>query len=471
MRHPATGHIASRLVLSLLCLLGLGSQRLVFSADRVNLDDDPTDARVFQVTSTLAVTGKIYPQPGAESALPLKVDAGFKLLEKRLEGAGRQAQALRSIRYYDQAGASITAGKQVSNADLRDECRLVVAEGTDAGIDVSSPSGPLQVGELELLRTAGDSLAVAGLLPDTAVEPSDTWKPATWVLPVLAGIEAVEKSQLSCRLEKLTDDIATISFQGEIIGAVLGAAAKVHIEGELEYKVSQRHWQKLTLTQTEKRAVGAVSPGLDVEAKITTSRRLAKAAGRLSETDLKGVPLESNDASRLLAFDAPLWNTRVFHSRDWHLLNQNSDSALLRMLEKGELLAQCSIKKLADAEPGKHVPEEIFQKDIQKTLGKNFQKLVQAERLRIREGLYVYRVVAVGTVPIKNEKDEEVLNPMQWNYYLVANTDGRQLALVFSVAPELAAKFKDRDLAIVGGLEFLKAAGPTQARGKKQESR
>ncbi|HBH52530.1 MAG TPA: hypothetical protein DDY91_11620 [Planctomycetaceae bacterium] len=448
-----------------LCFLGGWSLVVAGAAERVTLEDDPGAAQVFEVATALKVEGKIYPQPGAKSALPLKVDAGFRYRERRGEGAGRQAQSLRSVRYYDQAGASITAGNQVSNVSLRDEARLIVVEGTDSGVELSSPSIPLRVDELELLRAAGDSLVVAGLLPREAVEAGDTWKPASWVLPTWAGIEAVEKSQLSCTLERIDSQQAVIRFQGEVIGAVWGAAARVTVEGALELDLAKKHWKKLTLNQTEKRAVGAVSPGLDVTAKVETTRRPARTEGRLSEMDLKGVPLAANEATRLVVFEAPLWNLRFYHDRNWHLLNQNSDTSTLRYVEQGDLLAQCTIKKLPEAQPGKHVSEELFRADIEKALGKNFEKFVQAERLKLGTETFVYRVVVQGTVKTQNDKDEEILQPMQWHYYLVADAQGRQLALVFTFTPEHAKRFADRDLAIVGGLEFFQPNAPTEARG------
>jgi hypothetical protein len=210
--------------------------------------------------------------------------------------------------------------------------------------------------------------------------------------------------------------------------------------------------------------VGTVSPGLDVEAKVESTRGIAKSEQRLSAADLSGVSLVSNDATKLVAFEAPLWNLRFHHSRQWHLLNQNSDSATLRFVEKGDLLAQCTLKRLPDAEPGEHVSEQVFRTDIQKTLDKNFEKLIQAERISTASNLYTYRVVARGTIKSTNEKDEEVLQPMLWHYYLIADSRGRQLAVVFTFTPEHAERFGNRDLELVGNLEFFQAKQPTEVR-------
>ena len=55
----------------------------------------------------------------------------------------------------------------------------------------------------------------------------------------------------------------------------------------------------------------------------------------------------------------------------------------------------------------------------------------QTEKLKVKDGLYVLRVVAIGTVARKNAKNEPEAAPMQWIYYLAANGDGRQIAFVF----------------------------------------
>lgn len=436
-------------------MLLANSLGMTLAAERIVLTDDEALNRTYSVTSQLKVEGKVFPQPGAKSALNLTVDAGFRYLERQREGSGRQAQSLRAVRFYEAAGASIKAGLQVSNADLRPDCALIVAEGAVAGIDLWSPSSPLRYDELELLRTAGDSLAINALFSEQAVEPDDEWKPANWVLPLLTGLEAVEKSQFTCRYLRNDGDLAIIQIAGEITGAVLGAAAKITVDGEVHFHLKDRYWVKMTLSQKEKRAVGAVSPGLDLTATVTSTRRIAKAIGKLDDKSLKGVPLVSNDASRLIAFESDVWKLRILHDRNWHLLTQNSDGAFFRRLDKGELLGQCSLKNLPRAEPGKHVSEEVFQKDIEKGLGKNFEKFLQAERLKIGGNLFVYRVSAVGSVPTQDDKNQEILTPMQWNYYLIAHPDGRQVSLVFSVTPELMEKFNNSDLGLVGGIEFL----------------
>jgi hypothetical protein len=418
------------------------------------------DARIRSVSVELNVTGKLFPEPGPEKALKLAVEARFEYAERRLAATGTEAAALRILRHYNLAKATIEAGDQTSISTLRKSQRLVVAHGQPEGIDLFSPSGPLTYGELELLRIPGDSLALLGLLPDAPVEEDESWKAADWALPLLTGIEAVEKGELTCRIESVSAAEVRIHFAGDVTGAAVGAASALHIDGEYSYDRRQKIIDRMEWTQTEKRAIGAVSPGLDVVARSKLVRSIAERPLHLTDRDLTDLPLEPNEANRLLMFDAPAWNVRFYHDRHWHLFHQTSDLTLLRLLDKGGLIAQCNIKKVPDAAPGKHLSREQFQADIERALGNNFQEFVQSETLKLKDGLFVERVVAVGTVPRKNAKNEPEPAPMQWIYYLVANPDGRQVSFVFSVDPGQIKELDSRDLSIVAGLEFLAPRAP-----------
>ncbi len=462
------------------------------AAEKYDLTEAADDARIFKLTTALEVSGKVYPEAGADKALKLAVEAKFAYGERRLPATGREAHSLRSVRHYEHAEATVheqavsakPGGEQLSNLALRGTLRLIVAQGQADGVELFSPSGPLTADELQLLKSPGDSLAAIALLPDAPVEIGESWQPSDWVLPMLTNVEAAEKSTLKCQLESVDKNTARIAVNGEITGITLGVPANVKITGRLLYDLDEHYLRRIELTQAEKRSIGTVSPGLDVSAQVTIARSLDTQTERLTEKNLANLPLEPNDASLLLTFDVPAWKLRFFHDRNWHLRYQTPELVFLKLMHNGRPIAQCHLKKLPDAEPGRHIPEDEFQGDIQRTLGKDFQEFVEAEKLKLRDGLYIFRVVAVGSVPDRNVKkeaakkepgkdepatNEPVFLPMQWIYYLVANPDGRQVSFVFATEPKLVEDLKSRDLSIVGGLEFL-ASGPkvtpTKAKGK-----
>lgn len=423
------------------------------------------DGRVYTVTAHLDTAGELQADAGGGKAksLKLNVDARFKYGERRLEGTGRDSQALRSVRLYEVARADILVDDKPSSPRLREGLGLIVAQGQADGLQVFSPSGPLTYDELELLRAPGDPLPALALLPEQAVEPGETWKPADWVLPLISGLEAVEKSALECKLESVQGDIARISFAGEANGAALGAASAVKISGHLLFDVAGAYVSHLELTQAEKRSVGVVSPGLNVLAKMVVDRTprapttpgSGDASDRLSDRDLEKIPLEPNPASLLLLFEVPEWKIRFYHDRQWHLFHQTPAVAVLRLVSSGNLVAQCNINPLGSVAPGTHTTEPQFQAAVQQALGKNFERIIQAEKLNVEDKRFVYRVSAVGSA---------LEIPMQWNYYLVANPDGRQLVLVFVVEPKLVEALGGRDVGIVSGIDFLpQGKGPTLA--------
>ena len=207
----------------LLVWLAVHSAARLSAADRIELREEATDTRIRSVAVALSVSGKIFPEPGPDKALKLAVDGRFEYTERRLAGTGREALSLRSIRHYDQARATIEAGEQISNVTLRKSQRLIIAGGQGEGIDVFSPSGPLTYGELELVRIPCDSLAVLALLPESAVQLDETWKAADWALPLLTGVESVEKGAVTCKLESVKPGEAQIKFSGDVTGATTGA--------------------------------------------------------------------------------------------------------------------------------------------------------------------------------------------------------------------------------------------------------
>ena len=416
------------------------------AAERVELRETATDPRTYAVSAHLDVAGQLQTSVGNGKAVGMKlnVDANCGYSERRLVGAGRDAEALRSLRHYQKMVAEIHVGEQTSVSQLRPGVRLIVAQGQREGTQLFSPAGPLSYSELELLKMPADSLNVLALLPDTPVEPGDTWKPADWVLQFLTGLEAVEKTALTCKLESVSGGVARVSLQGEIVGASLGAASVVKVSGHYLFDTELKHLTHAEVTHAVKQSVGTVSPGLDALAKVVIERKVSDQP--LAIGDKSEIPLDPNPASLLLMFESPEWNVRFYYPRQWHQFHQTPHVTVLRLLDRGNLVAQCDVHAAVTAEPGKHISEEQFQMDIQRSLGKSFQKIMQAKRVSMGDDLYVYRVTVLG---------ETQGVPVQWIYYLVAAPDGRQVVFFFTVEPKLAEVLQTRDLELVGSLEFL----------------
>ena len=82
--------------------------------------------------------------------------------------------------------------------------------------------------------------------------------------------------------------------------------------------------------------------------------------------------------------------------------------------------------------------------------------MVEAIKVPSEDSRYLFRVIATGEVQRTGIKGEELKLPMAWIYYLVANADGRQMTMVFTVEASLLEKFESQDLGIAGSVQVLK---------------
>ena len=436
------------------------------SAEQIPVSEPASEQRVFSVRARLQVSGQIETssQPAVAAGqnaaaakpagLKLNVDGKFSFLERRLPAGGQDADAFRALRRYQLAEADITIDGQKTVNQLPANARQIVAEGTNTGIRVWSPDTRMSYLATELLRSPGDSLSLAAILPTTPVEQGSTWEPPYWTLPMLTGIEAVSKSNLKCEVSKIDNQYVVIQVSGGVEGATLGAFANITIEGQIAWDRKAGHIRQAKITQIEKRTVGAVSPGMNVTATIYIDRQISGVKGGLTDSATDAIPISPEAGQLALAFSCP-WNLTFGCDRDWHVFHQTKDVAVLRYLRNGSLIAQCNVSPVPPAAAGSHTSEPQFQSDIQTALGSQFRKIEKAEQIPTTDGRWLYRVTATGVA-------RDV--PMHWYYYLCAAPDGRQVAFVYAVESKLVEQFGGQDIAQVRSLQFLPATTSTAAR-------
>jgi len=440
-------------------ILGAGLIHAAIAAEKYTIAEPAGDTRVFSVDVLPRVAGHLETAAGDGKAVAHKLDinAALRYRERRLSGAGRDAEAFRALRHYREAEARVAVGQQITSSRLRDQRRMMVARGQRDGVSLYSPAGPMSYEELELLRVPGDSLAALTLLPPKEVETGEKWTIPSWAAQMLTGTEAALKAEIVCTLQRVRGDVAHVEFSGRVEGASAGAAAEVDVDGHYLFDLRNGYLSHLELSQKEKRTVGPVTPGIDVTARIVLDRAPAPEKGPLSDEAAAAVPLDPDPASLLLEFRSP-WNIRFGYDRNWHVFHQSDQVAVLRLLDKGSLVAQCNVSPVPAMAAGQHTSEEEFQADVREALGERLKKIESAARIPTDGNQFRFRVVATG---------EANKIPMQWTYYLCADPSGRQAAFVFAVEAKLAGQLANRDLAIVQSLEFL-AEQPVPA---KAESR
>lgn len=444
----ASRNIRSAMIMGAVALVaGLTFSSALAAADKVTLEEPVDDIRVYGVGMRVDVHGKVQTQgPGNKTVdLPLNVTASLSYRERRMLGLGAGAEALRGVREYEQAQVDIEIAEEKTSTRLPDALKLVVAQGKSSGLDLYSLGGILSPQELELITPPCDSLGFIALLPPASVDIGEEWTPPVWVPQFLARLEATTLAEMKCKLVSVKDGAAEIRFTGQAKGAVQGTPSEVTLSGSIDYDIKQQCITSAELTQTEKRAVGAVTPGLDVSARLRILRKPAQVPGRVNDPRVVDLALNAPPESALhLRFESP-WNLSLLHSRDWHLFQQTPQVAIFRLLDQGLFVAQCNLSPIPSAKPGERTSPETFQSDIRQSLGANLKVLGAGETIPSKEGYSTYRITAQGAIGDR---------PLTWIYYLLADPSGRQASVLFSVDTPLVEKLADRDRQLVNSLQF-----------------
>jgi len=448
-------------VVALICFW-LAWPRVAGAAEQYTLAEPPAPTRIETVEIRFDVSGtaEFAIEKGKLLAHPISAQATLKYRERRLPGAGRDAEALRGLRYYDALETRIRVADHATSGRLADDRRLLVAEGRREGIFFYSPQGPLTAGDLELLRAPADSLSLLGLLPPKPVAIGEKWTVPSWVGQMLTDTEAASKADLNCTLASVDDGQARVTFEGTVEGATGGSSGKVGLHGSYFFDIKAQRLARAEMEQTEERSVGPASPGMKVTAKAVVIRTPAADASGLSEETAAAVPLEPPAALTQLYFRAP-WNVEFRHDRTWYVFQQSVQIAVLRLIEQGTFVAQCNLAPVRPANAGQHVPEEQFQNDIRTSLGSRLKSIEKAEVIPLEDHRFLYRVTAVG----------EANNvPITWIYYLCAAPNGVQVSFVFAVETSLRSRLGGRDLQMLKSLRFLEAPKTPEMAAPKKTS-
>ncbi len=379
---------------------------------------------------------------GKKTTLPMSVVANISY-DERLLGSGSSAGKVRSARYYETAKVAIKMAEGGQQPSLRPERRLILANSDGASVRLVSPAGPLARDELDLIELPGNSLLVDRMLPPGPVAVGDSWSHSADLLAGLLGLDATSEVEVTSRLEQVADGLAKIVLTGSLRGAAAGVGTQIELKAKYNFDLRTRRINYFAMLVKEKRAVGHVGPGLDVVAKLLVKVTPIAESVHLTPEVVAQLPAPVADWS-LLEYEAPSHTFALEYGRQWFVTSAEPNVAVLRLIQAGELVAQCNISAILTVQ--KQLTLAGFQEQIQHSLGKSFGQFLRAAEEKTPEGCPVYRVVAEGEVSGL---------PIQWIYYLVTSADGgQQAALAFTLEPSLAQRFAAADRELLARLRF-----------------
>src|SRR5439155_5456927 len=179
-----------------------------------------------------------------------------------------------------------------------------------------------------------------------------------------------------------------------------------------------------------------------------------KRVDELGDKALAGLTLQPEAAQTLIELNSDAGGFQLLHDRRWSVMLERGDLTVLRLVDRGDLIAQCNITPLAPLAKDQQLSMEGFQADVKRVLGKNFQEMIEATEEVGENGLRALRVVVAGTVG-------EL--PIQWTYYHLSDDSGRRASLVFTIESGLLSRFAHVDRELIANFRFLDRKQPTPA--------
>jgi len=416
-------------------------------AQTYSLIESPKVGDCFHVHIDMVLSGELRVNRDGKQ-VPLKLEAlATHDFPERLLNVGADGQADKAARYYETAKATVTLDKDVTERSVRSERRLMVAERSNGRFLLYCPGGTLTRDELDLTGEHFDTLALTGLLPAKAVAVGDTWKLSNAVVQALCSFEGLTEQNIECKLEEVRDQAAHISVKGTSSGIDLGAQVKLIVDATCVFDLGSHKLTRIDWKQKDDREQGPVSPASSLHTTVGLTRNTVEQPSVLSDVALVSVPDGFGPPEPLTQLE---YRDRkngfvVQYGREWQTVSQNDEHVVLRLVDRGEFVSQVTLTPWTKAEEGKHLTPEEFRQAMSDTPGWQPEEEVQAGEVSGDKDKYIYRISSIGQL--------EGSKVMQ-NFYLVAGTDGRQLVLVFTLAPKQVDRLGTKDLMLAAGIHF-----------------
>ena len=183
-----------------------------------------------------------------------------------------------------------------------------------------------------------------------------------------------------------------------------------------------------------------------MEIEISVGRKVIELPAELNDVALVSVPRDATPAGPMvyLEYRDPKGRFNLIHPRDWHLTAFTGDHTVLRLLDRGDYVAQVTVTPWTKAKKGEHLTPEQFKTAMNGTSSWKPEKELQSGEIPAADGKYVYRFSVQGQLD-----DVAVLQ----NFFLVAAPTGEQVVLTFTLPPKMADKLGARDLSMAASIE------------------
>jgi hypothetical protein len=426
-------------------LFGLASTAL---AEPVLLRETPVEDTCYRIAATTVLKGTLKVSRD-DKLVPISIVAKNEHAFHERVLAVDKGLIRKSARHYEVATSTATIASDPVQRTLRDDRRLIVAQRSGDTAFCYSPAGPLLRTELEVVGEHFDTLHLVGLLPGNGVEIGGKWTIPNGVAQSLCLFDGLISQDFSATLKDVVDGKAKITLGGTAKGVEHGAMATLQVTATIEFDIARKTIVFVEWTQKDARDQGPITPAADLETTTTLRREPVAEPKELSKEALAGIAAgdEPPSLAKQLIYRDAKGAFQFLYSRDWHVVAQTDHHLVMRLLDRGDFVAQATLTTWKKTAPGKHLSPEEFQKLVSETPGWKMEQLVDHGEVPGDPGRWAYRITAKGMLD-----DVEVIQ----NFFLVANATGEQMIATFTMKPTNLPRLATKDLAIVNGIDFLR---------------
>lgn len=418
------------------------------AAQSYPLAEAPQAGDCFSMTLEMKLAGE-RKMSGESGPITVKLGASATHAYSERLLAVEKGMPQKAVRWYDKARAVITSNKDSTERTLAEPHRLIVAQRCGGQLVCWCPTGPLVREELETTDHF-DTLTLAGLLPGRSVAVNDTWKIGSESAQALCTFEGLISQDLTGKLESVTGDLARISVTGTATGIDLGAQVKLTVKATARYDLKLKRLIGLEWQQKDERAGGPASPATTVETTTTLTRTVLDAApkelgdGALAEAEVDNSTKPPSDSATLLHLNDAKKRFALGYAREWHVVGESDDHLILRLMDRGDFVAQAIITPWKKSPTGKPMTLDEFEALASEVEGWEPDETLDKTENTGDAGQKIYRLSVLGEL-------DGIADVLQ-NFYLVATPDGEQVVVSFTLKKTQAEKLGRRDGAFIEGL-------------------
>lgn len=410
---------------------------------------------VLEVSGQLRVT-EGEPKPDAEeadasSAIEVKGKSTLDYFEKIAFNEDAQSQssapAAAARRYIEAEAENWVSGKS-SSSKLRSDCaetRLLPHKGLWQQF---CDANPLDSREVQLLQSPINSAAIELLLPLEPARPDSSWTVSADDAKQLFNLDAVHKSTLTAKISKVEKGVATVELRGELDATANSVPTQLDVDGNFQVKLAS-HCAMVTwlgVVIKEERQVSQAEPGFNITARVRLIREECDAKIDISSEALRKLATSDDPGRWLVKLYSTAGRYSMLSDRRWHVHRDSPEESILRMVENNTVIAQCTVSRLVELEPGQQLTMEGLQADIRGLLGNGFGEFLESTEKVTSTKLRMIRTVVGGEL-------EEV--PIQWIYTHLSDDNGRRLALIFTMGGTETERFGAADEQMAGSFAWL----------------